>query len=279
VNGTIGASVFVDSGGTLYVYYDQYPSNRSLSTIAYASGGTYRSLSKQGTVLGPGASGQWDSAYVSAARLFVDNGNYYLYYLGSQNTGFEGMPGSIGVATATSPAGPWTKYSGNPILAPGGGTTWDADILFHAYVFKNGSTYYMFYNARRTATNKEQIGYATASSPLGPWTKNAGNPVFTNGANWSANIVGDPFVLPNGPNWTMTYYGAFPVGIGTATSPDLNTWTDQNPVTPISISGAAGAPLERAALFTIGTQTYALVDDNFAIYAVQINGGSWSVAP
>ena len=46
-----------------------------------------------------------------------------------------------------------------------------------AFVFRENDTYYMTYSSHHYTDPKYGIGYATASSPLGPWTKSADNPL------------------------------------------------------------------------------------------------------
>src|SRR5205807_8132704 len=76
-----------------------------------------------------GDDGTWDAAGPSVPTVdgrFVElhTGSYYLFYSGGNFQGAYGM----GYATASSPAGPFTKSSANPIftqtssvLGPGGG--------------------------------------------------------------------------------------------------------------------------------------------------------------
>ncbi len=45
-------------------------------------------------------------------------------------------------------------------------------------VLRRGDTYYMLYSANHYENVNYGVGYATAASPLGPWTKSDGNPIF-----------------------------------------------------------------------------------------------------
>lgn len=45
-------------------------------------------------------------------------------------------------------------------------------------VIKLDGTYYLFYSANHFMSRDYAVGYATASSPLGPWTKYEGNPII-----------------------------------------------------------------------------------------------------
>lgn len=45
-------------------------------------------------------------------------------------------------------------------------------------VFKEGGVYYMIYSANHFQSQDYAVGYATASSPFGDWTKSADNPIL-----------------------------------------------------------------------------------------------------
>jgi hypothetical protein len=61
------------------------------------------------------------------------------------------------------------------LTAPGSG--WEAQINAEPTVMKVGNEYRMYFTGGGTPYNTFGIGVATASNPLGPWTKYAGNPV------------------------------------------------------------------------------------------------------
>ena len=48
-------------------------------------------------------------------------------------------------------------------------------------VAKIGDTYYLFYSANHFMSPDYAVGYATAPTPLGPWTKNPANPIINRG--------------------------------------------------------------------------------------------------
>lgn len=57
---------------------------------------------------------------------------------------------------------------------------WEGDQWNEApFVIKRGATYLMMYSANCYVDPHYNVGYATASSPLGPWTKAPENPVLT----------------------------------------------------------------------------------------------------
>lgn len=47
------------------------------------------------------------------------------------------------------------------------------------FVLKRNGTYYLTYSANHYQNPNYGVGYATSSSPLGPWSKYAGNPILT----------------------------------------------------------------------------------------------------
>jgi beta-xylosidase len=52
---------------------------------------------------------------------------------------------------------------------------WDGVSIEGAYCLQHGGIYYLFYSSW---SRGYEIGYATASHPLGPWTKSPRNPVY-----------------------------------------------------------------------------------------------------
>lgn len=128
-------------------------------------------------LLTPAESG-WDRMYNEAADIFKDDETYYLYYHASGDGGYQ-----VGVATADHPLGPWKKYENNPILKIGPKDSWEHVHVACAFVLKEGpDKYYMWYSGMKTGGENGGgvwgIGLATASSPLGPWTKYENNPIM-----------------------------------------------------------------------------------------------------
>ena len=223
--GVIDSETWIEANGEIYLFYCGWNSGETQSEIGLATGPNFQSLTKQGVMLAPGAGGTWDSGYVCGPRIFYQNGTYYLFFNGGQGTTYEAAPSSIGVATSTDLT-TWTQSAANPILTPGSSGAWDAKQLFRPFVFEWQGTDYLFYNAANAA-GEEQIGYATASSPAGPWTNYASNPVFSPaGSGWESQHVLDPEIFHFNGTWAMLYSGVGTgQGIGWAFSADLNSWT------------------------------------------------------
>lgn len=129
-------------------------------------------------ILRRGGPGEWDECLIEACDILKDYDTYTLYYHGTPMD-TERWPSSgyrIGVATARHPLGPWTKHEGNPILDLGPEGSWEDQHVACAFVLKEGvDRYLMWYSGYR---ERWGVGLATASSPLGPWTKHPGNPVL-----------------------------------------------------------------------------------------------------
>ena len=271
------APSFTVAGGVYYVFYGGWNSGTTVAKIHMASGPNLANLTKQGAQLSP-TGAAWDSAWVDGPRIFYDlaSKTYFMYYVGSAVASYEGSPSSIGVATASTPAGPWTKYASNPILAPGSG--WESQQLFRPYVLQWLGTYYMFYNASN-GTN-EQIGFATASSPYGPWTKSASNPVVTMSVSgWDSSHIFDPQVIRFNGQWIMQYSGTPGNGVGYAYTNDINgapnftSWV-KSTSNPVNISGAP-QPL-KPEIQRLGTQWLGVLTTPFAlgesIWGVSLSG-------
>ncbi len=129
-------------------------------------------------ILTQGQEEAWDGAAIEVSEIFKDEDTYYLYYHGiSDNKKDWPHRYRLGVATASSPLGPWKKYQGNPILDLGPEGSWDDRWVACAAILKEqGDKYYMWYSGNF------KCGLAYASDPLGPWKKYEGNPVFRNKA-------------------------------------------------------------------------------------------------
>jgi hypothetical protein len=130
-------------------------------------------------ILDQGPDDSWDHGSVYGAIVLKEGAyniapkteRYYMWY------GSDAEGGSIGLATADHPLGPWTKYAGNPVLR---------DFGYPGGVIRKGNKFYMF--AQHPIGKKTDQGpfeVATADKPEGPWTRYTGNPVMTSG-DWGA---------------------------------------------------------------------------------------------
>ncbi|MEO8902466.1 MAG: family 43 glycosylhydrolase [Polyangiaceae bacterium] len=200
--------------------------------------------------LGPGVSWADDRAW--APGIAFKSGTYYFYFAAAQQ---------IGVATATSPTGPFKDALGHPLVTTGqyGGQSIDpyaftdddgraylyfgngssahvaelnADMVSFktepqaisvpgfregSVAFKRNGTYYFMWSENDTRSEDYDVAYAKGSSPLGPFTKPAGNPILQKNAPQGILGTGHNSVLQlaNG-DWYIAYHRfAIPNGDGT----------------------------------------------------------------
>lgn len=110
------------------------------------------------------------------AHMFVDDdGQYYLYYV--QYPGFR-----IHVQPMASPV--QNKGDTVPLIQPT--DPWEknqATITEAPWLLKHRDVYYLLYSAGAADSQDYAIGYATAKSPVGPFSKYSGNPIIQKGGN------------------------------------------------------------------------------------------------
>lgn len=130
--------------------------------------------------------------------LFFDkNGKIYLYHVKLQNGNriyvAEMKPDLSDVVPGTekeciASTGGWENTAGSKWPVAEGPT-----VLMH----KN--TYYLIYSANDFRSKDYAVGYATSSSPLGPWKKYAGNPIISrHTVSQNGTGHGDVFTDKNG---------------------------------------------------------------------------------
>ncbi len=111
--------------------------------------------------------------------IIDDDGSAYVYFDGEFNAaeypaGIFGIKLDLETYTVDynslvmimHPEGWEKRTDGNPGTTEG------------PYILKNNGLYYLIYSGNDYATEKYSLGYAVAESPLGPYTKYEGNPVF-----------------------------------------------------------------------------------------------------
>jgi len=171
----------------------------------------------------------------NAPHLMEEGGTWYLFYADIPN---------IMVATASAVTGSYT-IEATPVLTVT--EQWETYRVDEPYVFwcDTLSKWVLLYmgDERFGGQPWEQIGYATADSLTGPYTKHASNPVIPFGPSGSidAGTVADPWVVEvNG-----TYYIGYTVSPTThhpwqtsyVTTTDWQTFTKSNEI----ILGLGGA--------------------------------------
>ncbi|RZU76875.1 glycosyl hydrolase family 43 [Micromonospora kangleipakensis] len=185
---------------TWHLYYHRYDGTDV--RVGFASGTSLTSLSKSGSnpVLSTGPGGSWDAGTIGKRDIVKEGSYYYMVYEGSTDAPFETAQWSSGLARASSPSGPWTKYRQNPVLAPESGFGNDGPAFLSL-----GGERWVYYRSigqfgsvtRRAKVSNETNGgwglmFETESMPY----HQVGRP---DGDGWSANTSDGPGFLAYGP--------------------------------------------------------------------------------
>lgn len=110
----IDSSLFIDDDGTPYLYYVRF-TNGNVIWVAEMND-DLKSIKKETLTKCISATDEWEKKQATVAEgpsILKRGDTYYLVYSANH---FESQDYAVGYATANSPKGPWTKYSGNPIL-------------------------------------------------------------------------------------------------------------------------------------------------------------------
>ncbi|RKX45827.1 MAG: hypothetical protein DRP64_04110 [Verrucomicrobia bacterium] len=115
----IDASVFSDDDGKHYIYFVRFDAG-NVEYVAELSDDMLSMKEETITFCLRAQWGTWErgpnepqASVLEGAYAVKHNGLYYLIYTANH---FMSIDYSMGYATSTSPFGPWTRYSGNPIL-------------------------------------------------------------------------------------------------------------------------------------------------------------------
>ncbi|MGB7158428.1 MAG: family 43 glycosylhydrolase [Tepidisphaeraceae bacterium] len=157
--------------GKFYLHYTAAPRDHSQRIV----------LAESDSPLGPfkEIKGPWfeSKLCIIDSHVFKDDGEggdgqLYLYYVldcsenGDSEIYVRKLSDDLTVSKEATfcakPSQPWE------------GTQWNEA----PFVFKRGSTYFMMYSANCYVDAFYTVGYATAPSPLGPWTKAPENPIL-----------------------------------------------------------------------------------------------------
>jgi beta-xylosidase len=174
------APIYSDDG-KVHVFCGRWPRRTKMggwtraAEIAHAVAddprGPYRVL---GTVF-RGVAGEWDASLYNPTVHKVDN-RYVMFYSGQANRVQQ-----IGMATAPSLAGPWTKSPRNPIITcskrPG---HWScAHASNPAFVRHPDGRYLLYYKGMTELKGLRTIGLAIADKLEGPYRDYPENPLIT----------------------------------------------------------------------------------------------------
>jgi hypothetical protein len=186
INNNIGtsAAILKEGDGITPVkeggyYWMIYTEGSNPGSIHLAHSNDLTTWSTDGSLL-PGDSSAWDSTLFSPSFI-KENNTYYIFYQGYKKAtnwqiGFASAP-----ATTIPLFAPWTKYASNPVLS--GNHGWDNPIAIDPEFRKFGDTYYIFYTGGGGSN-----GFATSSTPEGPYTQNINNNNWVKGPGVTGKI-------------------------------------------------------------------------------------------
>ena len=126
---------------------------------------------------------RFDSGYVVDPRIVYDKTTktYFMYYTGCVDKDRINRE-AIGLATASSLAGPWTKYESpndrHALLAPGASGDYDYDRNWgQGTILKSGTNFWQMWtigDSDPAASHIARVGYATSTNGY-HWTKYKGS--------------------------------------------------------------------------------------------------------
>jgi len=140
------------------------------------------------------------------------NGRYLAAWNAYPGAGYEEGAAVIGLAWSHDLLH-WELT--DPILTPQDGSPWEHGGLYRPDLFLDRGAYYLYYNAKTDTFPKsssggwhEQTGVAT-SRDLETWHRYGGNPILRNGPHEArdARFASNPFVVKNGQEYAMFYFG------------------------------------------------------------------------
>jgi predicted GH43/DUF377 family glycosyl hydrolase len=199
-----------EEDGVFYLYYTGVTQDWTQSILLATSSepSDPASWQKTGTVFQPDHPGSaWEAGTPADCRdpyLMKHDGQYHLYY-----TGLDTGGGVVGVATADTPAGPWTDMGS--VVSPA-----DGKYLESPVVLEYKQHFYLFYNLPNTGEF-----YRTGSNLAGFWSQAA--PLFPG---WAHEI----WQTPDG-EWMISYLTDYSVTIARL------IWTEYNNMPLPTIEG------------------------------------------
>lgn len=184
-------SPVIEVEGVFHVWYSRATHDASgyYASIYHATSADGHRWTERGEAVGKGGRGAWDANGVFTPTTLIANERYHLLYTAvpepftNDDGGPGGTPTAIGIASASSPLGPWVKFADNPILTPGPAGAFDSHRVDDACVVARGGAYWLYFKGRERGRTpgETKMGLAVAASPTGPYVKSTHNPVLDSG--------------------------------------------------------------------------------------------------
>lgn len=167
VNWSKGSRVFVPGGVNIWapdIYYNQSDQTFYMYYTADWNIGVATCDTPDGAFVDRGV---LLNGYIDAHLFRDDDGSLYLYYTNIGTIYVQQMTDLLHLGANRNvvmhPTEPWETAAGSVTEGP--------------WLLKHNGTYYLLYSGSGANTPYYAVGYATASHPMGPWTKYPGNPI------------------------------------------------------------------------------------------------------
>ena len=196
--------------GKVHLFFSRWDAARKMggwlkgSEIAHAvadhAEGPFEYVS---TILAPRGEGYWDATTCHNPLITKVDDKYCLFFMGNSNG--KTNTKRIGLATADSLYGPWTRPD-QPLLEAGPAGAWDDHCTTNpAFIKRANGQYWLYYkswNTREYETATTEIkgnrkyGLAIADKLEGPYKKYEGNPVIDFSGKGNNKQFEDAFIWP-----------------------------------------------------------------------------------
>lgn len=149
----IDTHLFIDDNGKKYLYFVRFTNGNEIWVAELND--DLRSIKENTLVRCFGASQTWEKSTLEPyAGSKVNEGPFVLkhngwYYLTYSANHYQNPNYGVGYATSKSPLGPWTKYSGNPILI---GNNKIRGVGHHSFVNISDNCQYIVYHSHYNTT-------------------------------------------------------------------------------------------------------------------------------
>jgi len=195
--------------GKIHVFFSRWVAGKKMggwingSEICHAVADTPESEFKFiDVILAPRGPGYWDATTCHNPSIKYVDGKYCLFFMGNSNG--KTNTKRIGLATAPSLNGPWTRPD-SPLLLPGPEGAWDDHCTTNpAFIKHPNGQYWLFYkswNTKEYETSTDPLvkgnrkyGLAISDKLEGPYVKYEDNPVIDYSGKGNNAQLEDAFV-------------------------------------------------------------------------------------
>lgn len=190
----------VEKEGTFYLFYSASPS------FEIHAAGKRICLATADSPLGPFRDARaplFDSIHdsIDAHCFFDDDGQAYLYFV------LEHRGNKVFVAPLSADL---LTLTATPTFCIAAERPWESAGDWHVnegpVVVKRDGWYYLFFSGNGFSDPNYAVGYATARSPLGPWTKYSGNPILSRRPGVSGPGHNTLIRSPDGAEWFSVHH-------------------------------------------------------------------------